>query len=316
MSVESDGIGESFDEQMRVGAMAAMQVGERIARTLQEERRRAQEQTQQETVRQQQRLDAERRTALVDLAVVRNSDWWKDAQPEEIADKYALARGFRDEDPEIARHEEFMRGELKQRYGIDTNEYQDVDPNALRDEVQRIETNRADPSRQLETADAAQTHREQPERLTQDEYERASGHRGDNQDDRAADDRAQARDLDERAKVAEQRAKESERQAESETDPDSRRQLHEQAARDQQEAETLRGDANHSYDSAERRTATAGTMREQGGDQKQIDTAMRNDIAQGRPAQDAVRDAPGRKQATAQGRSQSPLRDRLAQRTR
>lgn len=302
MSVESDGIGESFDEQMRIGAMAAMQVGERIARTLAEQRRRTQEQTQQETARQQQRLDAERRSALVDLAVVRNSDWWKDAQPEEIADKYALARGFRDEDPEIARHEEFMRGELKQRYGIDTNERQDVDPKALQDEIQRIETNRADPARQLETGDAAATHREQLDRATQDE--------------RAATDREQAREFDERAKAAEQRARESERQAETETDPDRSRELHEQAARDQQEAETLRGDANHSYDSAERRNATAGTMREQGGDQQQIDTAMRNDIAQGRPAHDAVRDVPGRKQTTAQGRSQSPVRGRPAQRTR
>lgn len=47
MSVESDGIGESFDEQMRMGTMAAMQVGQRMAQARAERMRRTQEESQQ-----------------------------------------------------------------------------------------------------------------------------------------------------------------------------------------------------------------------------------------------------------------------------
>ena len=47
MSVESDGIGESFDDQMRMGTMAAMQVGQRMAQARAERMRRTQEESQQ-----------------------------------------------------------------------------------------------------------------------------------------------------------------------------------------------------------------------------------------------------------------------------
>lgn len=283
MSVESDGVGESFDEQMRIGTMAAMQVGQRMAQMRADSMRRTQEQSQQQAQELQRRMEAERRAAAVELSAVQNSDWWRDARPEDVADKYAAAHAWKDEDPEIARHEERMRRELQDRYGIDPsrNDGEAVDAERLREEIRRIE------ERQAETE---QTQADQ--------------------------DRAEAREAQDRAATADERAREGETRANTELDPERERAERNQAERDRAEANAHNGDANHAYDSSERREAEADRMRQAGGNQEQIDTATRADQAQGRPAQDAVRNQPGRAASQPHGRSTAAQRGRGPQRVR
>lgn len=280
MSVESDGIGESLDEQIRMGTMAAMQVGQAMAQARAERMRRTQEESQQRAQELQRRMEAERRAAVAELSVVQNSDWWRDATPDDVADKYATAHAWKDEDPEIARHEERMRRELQERYGIDPNRENDgpVDSERLSDEMRRVEERQADPQNTDVEAEAAQAER--------------------------------------RAGVADERARESYDRAAAESDPEQERRLRDQAEQERAEADRLNADAQNAYDSPERRDANAERMREAGGDPAQIDTATRADQAQGRPAQDAVRNPPGRAASQPHGRSNAAQRGRGPQRVR
>lgn len=255
MSVESDGVGESFDEQMRMVTMAAMQVGQRFSQQRAERMRQAQQESQQQAQQLQQRMEAERRVAVAELSVVQNSEWWREAGPQDVADKYATAHAWKDESPEVARHEERMRQELKERYGIDPSrdDGQGIDTNRLREEIHRLEERQGSPER----AEAAQA----------DGLSDAARQRGHENDNRAA----------------------------VETDPQEEQRLRAEAERERNQSARHSGDAASAYDSASRRDATAEKMRSAGGDAEQVNTAMRADQAQGAPAHQAVSNPPGKR---------------------
>lgn len=255
MSVESDGVGESFDEQMRMVTMAAMQVGQRVSQQRADSMRQAQQESQQQAQQLQQRMEAERRVAVVELSVVQNSEWWRDAGPQEVADKYATAHAWKDESPEVARHEERMRQELKDRYGIDPSrdDGQGIDAERLREEIRRVEERLGDPER----AEAAQA-----ESLSD---------------------------------AAQQRGRENDNRATIETDPQEEQRLRADAERERNQSVRHSGEAVTAYDSADRRDATAEKMRSAGGNPEQINTAMRADQAQGAPAHEAVSNPPGKR---------------------
>ena len=63
------------------------------------------------------------------------------------------------------------------------------------------------------------------------------------------------------------------------------------AAESQDRADELRKDAANSYDSAERREATAHELESRGLDHELVATRMRADVSQGRPATEAVKPA-------------------------
>lgn len=123
MADESDGIEEAIEGQVRMLTTAAAQAGERIARMREQQRREAQASSEREARDLSARLDAERQTARTSLAGVHRTDWWDDAQPEQIARAYETAVAWSHKDPEAARAEQRITDELHTRYGATPDEF-------------------------------------------------------------------------------------------------------------------------------------------------------------------------------------------------
>lgn len=98
---------------------AAGQVGERLARAREEERRQAQAASEQRTQELRSRLEAERRTDVASLGTVYRPEWWDTASAEQISGAYAAARAWAGEDPKALRAEQHVRQEVRARYSVD-----------------------------------------------------------------------------------------------------------------------------------------------------------------------------------------------------
>ncbi|GMA33647.1 hypothetical protein [Litorihabitans aurantiacus] len=128
---------------------------------------------------------------------------------------------------------------------------------------------------------------------------------------RARAEQAEAASLTRAAEAAEQREDQSEAQREHESVPAVREELRADALAHAAEAGALRVRAEPAYDSAERREATARGLTEAGHSQRQVAAVMRADVAQARPASQAVSGRPDRKPAQARkGRTQAAEQQR------
>lgn len=259
--METDGIEEAFEGQLRVAVTAAGQIGQTIARLRGEALRRAQAQSEQQARELQSRIEAERRAARVELANVHRTEWWDQATPEQIGRTYQIARAWQHEDPEAVRAEQRMRDELRSRYGVDPH-----DAGADVDQVQ-----------QLIRAEAERAERERMN---------AEGERV-----RAAEEEAEALRLIAYANQEEQLAAEARAAAAHEPDPEERARAEAEAAQREGAASDARADSGRAYDSAERREATAHSLDAKGIQSEVVAARMRADVAQGKPATEAVQGA-------------------------
>ncbi|MFC3690502.1 hypothetical protein [Aquipuribacter hungaricus] len=137
MSVETDGVEEAFEGQLRVLLTAAGQVGERLARVREDTLRRAQADSERDTRELRLRVQAEQQAARAQLSGVYRPGWWEQAGHEQIASTYQLARAWAHDDPEAVRAEQHIRQEVRARYGIDLDAV-GVDPVVEREAVQRL----------------------------------------------------------------------------------------------------------------------------------------------------------------------------------
>jgi len=113
------------------------------------------------------------------------------------------------------------------------------------------------------------------------------------------------------AEAAEQREDQSEAQREYESDPAVCEELRADALAHAAEAGALHVRAEPAYDSAERREATTRGLTEAGHGERQVAAVMRADVAQARPANQAVSGRPDRKPAqTRKGRAQAAEQQR------
>jgi len=139
---DTDGVGESFDNSLRIALTVASQFGERITR-LREEASRQREGVALQGVRElQNRLDAERGAARAQLAVVNQPSWWDRAGTREIADARETAVVWRGIDDVAAQADETIRREVLARYGVDVNAA-GADPGAVADALGHAEADRA-----------------------------------------------------------------------------------------------------------------------------------------------------------------------------
>jgi len=258
MAEETDGIEEAFEGQLRIALTAAGQTGEAIARAREEALRRAQAASEQQTRELQSRIEAERRTARVELANVDRGEWWERAPPEQIGHTYQVARAWQQDDPEAARAEQRMRDELRSRYGIDPH-----DAGAHPDDVRQLIR--------------LQAERAERDRINAD-AERAS----------AAAEEAEALRLLAHADQEEQRAAEARASAEHEPDAEERAHAAAEAGQREASAERARADGRRAYDSAERRQGTARALEAKGIDGELVATTMRADVSQAKPATAAI----------------------------
>ena len=105
---------------------------------------------------------------------------------------------------------------------------------------------------------------------------------------RAAAEHAEAQRLMQQADREDRLADQARSAAEHEPDPDERARAASEAAQRDALGDRAREDGRATYDSAERRDATASELRAKGIASDVVDTRMRADVSQARPATDAV----------------------------
>lgn len=325
MAEESDGIEEAFEGQLRVLVTAAGQVGERIARMREEALRRAQARSEQQTREMQSRFEAERRAARVELGNVYRSDWWDRAPVEQVAQTYQVARTWAHEDPDAARAEEHMRTEMRARYGLDpdalTTRVQAEAANREAEAPHREPTftvtefrNEANFYYQISKSEALalldrlpagdNTGPDVPGWKGKDhdvdlaiaskfphlmsQAEQVAVAAAEKERHRAAAEYAEAQRLMQQADREDRLADEARSAAEHEPDPDERARAAAEAAQRDALGNRTREDGRATYDSAERRDATASELRAKGIAGEVVDTRIRADVSQAKPATEAV----------------------------
>ncbi len=139
---DTDGVGETFDNSLRIALTVASQFGERFARLREEWSRQREAAATQEARELQSRLDAERAAVRGQLAAVNQPSWWDRADVRDIAYAREAAVAWSDHDDVAARANETIRREVQDRYGIDVDAA-GADPAAVADALRRAEADRA-----------------------------------------------------------------------------------------------------------------------------------------------------------------------------
>lgn len=273
---DSDGIDEALQGVTHVAMTAAARMGEQLARMREQQAREAHARSEQAAREQAARMTAERDAARSSLAPVHRPEWWDTAQAEDVTKAYTTAKAWSEVDPEAVRAEQRIVEEVRNRFGVDVT--RDGEPANVAEAIERAERARADANQQ----------------------------RGG-----ARDDRAEAVGLMAAANATDRAAEANVRAAEAaaddpeladlidpQNDPKSDQQADVDEARDAAEVEhgrasEMREDAGQSYDSAERREAMAKGF-DHIENRAAVDARVTSDVAQGRPATDAVQHAPGR----------------------
>lgn len=226
MAEETDGVGEAFDDSLRIALTVASQFGERISRLREQLGRQREADARQEARELQARFDAERGAARAQLAVVNQPEWWNRASVEDIAGVHETATAWRDHDDTAAAAADTIRREVRERYGVDVDR-PGADPAVVAEALRTAERDRAQ---------AREERRRAGEDLTASQLLLASA---EGRDRDADEDRARAWEAD---------------------DPDAEAQAYRDAADAAQEAREAREDSSAAYDSAERREAFARSL--------------------------------------------------------
>lgn len=260
--MNGDGIDDALEGAIRVAVTGAGRAAELVVRAREQQLRDAQARSEQEASELTARLAAERNAARASLTTVYRSEWWDEAQPEDIARAYQTAHAWTDVDPEAARAEQRIAQELRDRYGVDLPVEAGGDPAAVREALDR-----ADAARDASATDQASAQRDRVDGA-------ALMAEADVID-------AAANELDQRAAGASERGS---------ADAGALTQLAGDLRRD---ADRVDGHAELAYDSVERRESMAALMEDKA-DAATVDARVTADVAQAQPATEATRNAPGR----------------------
>ena len=257
MAEETDGVGEMFDDSLRIALTIASQFGERISRLREQMSRMREASAGQEYRELEARFESERGAARASLTPVQQQEWWNTAGVDDIAQAHETATVWRDHDETAREAGETIRLEVRQRYGIDVDA-PGADPAAvaaaLRDAERDRAEARAERERSEEELTASQVLFTNADRHEREAQERAE--RDWNSDERRADD----------WKLA------AEATGESRVEGD---------------------DAGLDYDSSERRRQFAASL-EGKADQRTIDARILADGENAKHPREAVGTPPGR----------------------
>jgi hypothetical protein len=115
---ESDGIEETVRGTMRTALTAAGYAGQQIAQAITASQRARQQASEQQAEQLQARYDAERAAARARVAVVHREEWWNTTEPQNVADVWVTAQGWREQDPDVERAAVEVERQVRDRYGI------------------------------------------------------------------------------------------------------------------------------------------------------------------------------------------------------
>lgn len=121
MADETDGVGETFDDSLRIALTVASQFGERISRLREQMSHTREAAAQQEYRELENRFEAERGAARASLEPVRHAAWWDSAKVDDIALVHETATVWRDHDDVAREAGDTIRREVQDRYGIDVD---------------------------------------------------------------------------------------------------------------------------------------------------------------------------------------------------
>jgi colicin import membrane protein len=121
MADETDGVGETFDDSLRIALTVASQFGERISRLREQMSHTREAAAQQEYRELENRFEAERGAARASLEPVRHPEWWDTEKVEDIALVHETAIIWRDHDDVAREAGDTIRREVQDRYGIDVD---------------------------------------------------------------------------------------------------------------------------------------------------------------------------------------------------
>jgi colicin import membrane protein len=330
---------EELGQAARLAIAVAGQAADRLARARQELAVQTQRRSEQEYRQLDARFRAEAAVAGARLSAVERPDWWDRADVPQIAAMHDLAQQWQQHDPHAAIAAETIARQVRDRYGINVSA-PGADPQQVRAALAHLELDRAgqDTTRETTAGEVAQaiqairvadlrdpvtsgTTDNLPETETTDrdpdpvllnraaeleveaaEFETLAGQGG---TDLSTPEELRAMAADSRAQAQQYRDQAAGPQSEAIEHADST------AAPATTTGTAAAAVAAPSYDSDERRQATVGRMREQGVPEDVIAVAMRADVAQGRPAAEAVSST--RRQGVLATR-QAAVRTRSAQR--
>jgi hypothetical protein len=283
---ESDGIDEAIEGMSRIGLTIAGRIGEQLARTREQELRRAQAAEEQQARELQARFDAERAAARAQLAPVMDTRWWDTASGRDIERVHETATAWKNHDPAAASAAGTIRDQVQHRYGLDIDNL-GADEAAVAAALAKAERGRGHAEAEqavgrIETAQAAQLMAE----ADREDRERAK-----------ALERPSKEDLDEALTwLRETNPVEAQSWELSHNFSDTIAAeismerglvLDWTAARDNPRSDQLRTDAGAAYDSAERREALAASL-EGVADREAVQARLSADQDQGTPPSAAV----------------------------
>lgn len=125
MNVDNDGIDDAMTDVTRIALAAAARVGEQLAKDMERLREEARVRSEMEARELEQRMIADRQAAEAWLRPIHHKDWWDKASEAEVVQAYSVARAWSRESPEIARTEQHMLSEVKERWGISMPELEE-----------------------------------------------------------------------------------------------------------------------------------------------------------------------------------------------
>lgn len=259
MAEETDGVGEAFDDSLRIALTVASQFGERVSRLREQLARQREADARQEARELQARFDAERGAARAQLTVVNQPEWWNRASVEDIAGVHETATAWRDHDDTAAAAHDTIRREVRDRYGVDVDR-PGADPAAVAEALRAAERDRAQ---------TREERRRAGEDLTASQLLLATA---EGRDRDADEDLARAWEAD---------------------DPDAAAQADTDAADAAQEAHHARADSSVAYDSAERRETFARSL-EGTASEQEIRGRVLADTGNAKPPREAVTTRTGR----------------------
>lgn len=219
---DSDGIEEALEQTLRMALMTAARAGEHLARLREASNRKREAASRQEAAELTTRLNAQQADARSVYGQTRNSEWWDQAEPQDLVRAYETAHAWRDHDPQAQAAITKMNEEVKTRYDIDLP----ANPGDLNTALNEADQNRSRAERDRQDgagllADAAAADRDAERERDQGNPVQAQGHQN-----QAADldtkagysyDSAERRDADaaEWSKTADKATVEARRQADT-----------------------------------------------------------------------------------------------------
>lgn len=312
MADQDASVEDELTQAARLAIAVAAQAADRLARARQELAGQAQRRSEQEYRQLEARFRSEAAVAAARLSAVERPDWWDRADVPQIAVMHDLAQQWRQHDPHAVVAAETIARHVRDRYGIDVAA-PGADPEQVRAALAHLDLDRAGqaPIRGDDAGEVAQAI--QAVRLADQRDAVAAGgidagpgtEAAERSPDpvlqnRAAELELEATEFDTQAGQGgrdlsapeEPRAMTANSRAQAQQYRDQATAAQPGPAEQTNPATSASGAAAPAaaliYDSDERREATASSMREQGVPEEVIAVAMRADIAQGRPAADAV----------------------------